>query len=372
MFRDSFKKVKAYHSPDKILVFFIFLAMAIGLILLFSASSVAAYVRSGNSLYFLKHQLYGLALGIPAFIILSKIDYHRYRNFAIHFLVISVGFLVLTFIPGLSASYGKAGNWINIFGFSLQPSEFVKIFFLLYLAAWLDTKKEKLNSLGEGLIPFILIFIPIAALIMMQPDFGTLLIIFSSSVICYFVAGAPKKHFFIGIVIALIAIAVLVNFKSNKMERIECYRHPESDVAGKCYQVNQSLIAIGSGGFWGRGLGESRQKFMYLPEVWSDSIFAAVAEELGFVFSLAVIAIFFVIFYRGIKIAKNTPDFYGKILAAGLVSWVLVQTILNIGGSTNLIPMTGVPLPFVSAGGSSVLALFSAMGILVNISRQTK
>jgi len=207
---------------------------------------------------------------------------------------------------------------------------------------------------------------------MMQPDFGTLLIIFGGATICYFVAGAPKKYFVVAIVVAILGIVVLVNMKSSKMDRIECYLHPEIGAADKCYQIDQSLIAIGSGGFWGRGLGESRQKFMYLPEVWSDSIFPVVAEELGFIFSLLVIAIFFLLFWRGVVVAKQAPDLYGKLMATGLASWIMVQTILNIGAAINLIPMTGVPMPFTSAGGSSILALLASTGIIANISRQTR
>ncbi|MEI7452052.1 MAG: putative lipid II flippase FtsW [Candidatus Falkowbacteria bacterium] len=365
-------KNRNYHAPDNVLIFTFVLALTVGLVLLFSASSVAAYIRSGSSLYFLKHQLLAIIIGIPLFLFLSRFDYHKYRQMSTAFLIVSVGLLILTFIPGLGAGYGKANNWINFYGFSMQPSEFVKVLFALYLAAFLDTNKDKLHDFAESFMPFMVAFAPIAILIMMQPDFGTLLIIFGASIVSYFVAGAPKKFFVIGIFVALIGITLLVNIKSSKMDRIECYLHPEIGAADKCYQVQQSLIAIGSGGFWGRGLGESRQKFMYLPEVWSDSIFPVVAEELGFIFSILVIAIFFLLFWRGIKVAQAAPDLYGKLMATGLASWIMVQAMLNIGAAINLIPMTGVPMPFTSAGGSSILALMATTGILVNISRQTK
>jgi len=371
-FKDLLVLKKTYHAPDRKLTLVTSALVIFGLVMLFSASLVAGYLRSGNSLYFINHQLLGLLLGVPAFIIFSRIDYHLWRKYALYFLLGSVVLLLLVFIPGLSANYGKAHNWINILGFSLQPSEFVKISFLLYLAAWLEVKQNKLEDFSHGMGPFIVILGIIGGLMLLQPDLGTLSIIFATSLIVYFVAGGKWRHVVLAVLLAVICLVVLVNIKSNKMDRIECYKHPEVSADDKCYQTNQALIAIGSGGFWGRGLGESRQKFMYLPEVWSDSIFAVVAEELGFVGSIFLLSLYFYLFYRGWTIAKKAPDLYGRILAVGIVSWIIVQTILNIGGTMNFIPMTGVPLPFVSSGGSSLLSIMAAVGILSNISRQTR
>lgn len=370
--KDLLALKKTYHAPDRKLIMVTFALVVFGLVMLFSASLVAGYLRSGNSLYFINHQILGLLLGLPAFIICSRIDYHLWRKYAFYFLLGSIVLLLLVFVPGLSANYGKAHNWINIFGFSLQPSEFVKISFLLYLSAWLEVKQNKLEDFYHGIAPFLVVLGIIGGLMLMQPDLGTLSIIFATSVMVYFVAGGKWKHVLVALLIALIGFIALVNIKSNKMDRIECYKNPEISADDKCYQTNQALIAIGSGGFWGRGLGESRQKFMYLPEVWSDSIFAVVAEELGFVGSMLLFFLYFFLFYRGFVIAKKAPDLYGRILAIGIVSWIIVQTILNIGGTMNFIPMTGVPLPFVSSGGSSLLSILAAVGILSNISRQTR
>ncbi|MEI7620018.1 MAG: putative lipid II flippase FtsW [Candidatus Falkowbacteria bacterium] len=371
-FKELLTLKKNYHVPDRKLIMVTFALVIFGLVMLFSASLVAGYLRSGNSLYFINHQLIGLVLGIPAFIICSRIDYHIWRKYAFHFLLFSIFLLILVFIPGLSANYGKAHNWINIFGFSLQPSEFVKISFLLYLSAWLEVKQGKLEDFYHGIAPFLVVLAIIGSLMLMQPDLGTLSIIFATSVMVYFVAGGKWKHVLVALLLAAACFLILVNVKSNKMDRIQCYKNPEISADDKCYQTNQALIAVGSGGFWGRGLGESRQKFMYLPEVWSDSIFAVVAEELGFVGSLFLLFLYFFLFYRGWVISKLAPDLYGRILAIGIVSWIIVQTILNIGGTMNFIPMTGVPLPFVSSGGSSLLSIMAAIGILANISRQTR
>jgi len=362
-------KIKAV--ADKKLIVTIIGLLIFGLIMLFSASSVVGYVKGGSSLYFLKHQLFGLAVGLPLLIILARIDYHRFKPLALYALVACFFLLILVFIPGLSANYGKASNWINVFGFSFQPSEFVKILFLIYLAAWLEVKADKVNSLRESIGPLLIIVAIISFLMLKQPDLGTLSIILGSSFIVYFVAGIKWRYIMVVFAIVAVGLLALVSIKSNKMERIECFKNPEANASGECYQLNQSLIAIGSGGFWGRGLGESRQKFMYLPEVWSDSIFAIIAEEVGFIFSLALIAAYLFLAYRGIIIASRAPDLFGRYLAVGISAWVVVQAILNIGGAINFIPMTGVPLPFVSSGGSALMALLAAMGILINISRQT-
>jgi cell division protein FtsW len=360
------------HPIDRRLLVATGLLILFGLILLFSASSVAGYLKGGSSLYFLKRQMLSLLIGLVFFYFLSRSDYHRLEKWGLHFLILTLALVLVVFIPGLGASYNKAHNWINIFGFSIQPSEFAKLSFLIYLSAWLAAKKDKLNNSRESFRPFLIILIIISFFILKQPDLGTLLIIWGISLGVYFLAGTRSRDILVIVILCVAGVLVLVSMKSNKMERIECYLHPASDVQGKCYQLNQSLIAIGSGGFFGRGLGESRQKFMYIPEVWSDSIFAVVAEEVGFLFSLALIFLYFYIFYQALLISQRAPDFFGKLLAGGIGIWIFWQAFINIGGATNLIPMTGVPLPFVSSGGSAIMALLMALGILANISRQAK
>lgn len=360
------------HQPDRRLLSTIFLLLGVGLVLLFSASSVAGYLRSGNSYYFIEHQLAGLVLGLPAFFILSRWDYHRFRKHAFAALIASFVLVLLVFIPGLGAHYGKAQNWINLWGFSIQPAEFAKLSFFIYLAAWLNVKQERLESFSQGFGPFLAILGVLGFIMMLQPDLGTFSIIFSVSVVAYFVAGGSRRILLIMLGIALLGLFLVMSVKSNKMERFDCFRDPEAYSQDKCYQINQSLIAIGSGGWFGRGLGESRQKFMYLPEVWSDSVFAVIAEEIGFVFSVLLLILYFYLFYLGIQTARRAPDDFGRLLATCIVCWVMFQTLINIGGISNLIPMTGVPLPFVSSGGSSIAALMAAMGILVNISRYTR
>lgn len=360
------------HEPDKTMIAVVGVILIFGLIMLSSASAVTAYAKFGSSYYYFKHQLFALVVGVFAFWFFSRIDYHRWKKFALGFLVFSVVLLLLVFIPGLSAHYGKARSWINVFGFSLQPSELVKISFLLYLAAWLESRGKNIEDFHQGSAPFVLVLGVIAFLMLLQPDIGTLSIIAATSLIVYFAGGGKASHIFIIILVGAIAFVLMLYMKPYQMNRFKCMIDHSFSSGDICYQVNQSLIAVGSGGFWGRGLGESRQKFLYLPEVSGDSIFAIIAEEVGFVFSGILIFLFSFFFYRGMSIAKQAPDGFGRILAIGIVSWIYIQAMLNIGGMVSIIPMTGVPLPFVSYGGTAILTALASVGILVNISKQTK
>jgi cell division protein FtsW len=368
-----FSSRRNYHESDKVLIIIIFCLLVFGLISLSSASAVFSYSKNdGNVYYYFNKQLLGVFIGLGAFIFFSKVDYHIWKKYSFGLLVFSIILLLMVFIPGLSATYGKARSWINIFGYSLQPSELVKLSFLLYLAAWLETRKTDIQDISRGTAPFVILLGIIAGLMLLQPDLGTLSIIAITSLAVYFIGGGSAKHILIMMLAGIISFTILIQFKEYQLNRFRCYMNPEFSANDICYQIKQSLIAVGSGGFLGRGLGESRQKYMYLPEPTGDSIFAIVAEETGFLVSAFLILSYFLIFYRGYLISKNAPDDFGKILSIGIVTWLSIQAFINIGGIINLIPMTGVPLPLVSYGGSAILAALSALGILVNISKQTK
>ncbi|MDD5032457.1 MAG: putative lipid II flippase FtsW [Patescibacteria group bacterium] len=360
------------HESDKNLVVAVGVIVVFGLIMLSSATSAVAYAKFGNSYYYFANQLFGLALGIFAGYSFSRLDYHIWRKYAFAFLIFSIILLLLVFIPGLSATWGRSRSWINIFGFSLQPSEFVKLFYLLYLAAWLESREKKLSDLHQGTGPFAVVLGVIAFLMILQPDVGTLSIIALISLIVYFVGGGKIFHIFVIAIIGVLAFAIMVHYKPYQMDRFRCLVDPSFSRNDICYQVNQSLIAVGSGGIFGRGLGESRQKFMYLPEVMGDSIFPIIAEETGLIISGLLVILYVYIFYRGYLIAKYAPDMFGRILAIGIVSWIVIQAIFNIGGMVNFLPMTGVPLPFISYGGSAIMSSLAAIGILINISKHTK
>lgn len=359
-------------EPDKGLFIIAGAIIIFGLVMLSSASSVIAYNTYHDSYYFFKHQLFGLVLGLAAAWFFSRVDYKIWRQYALWMLIASIGLLVLVFIPGLSAGWGSSRSWINIFGFSLQPAEFVKITFLLYLAAWLEGRKKKLNEISRGFGPFMVILGIIALLMLLQPDVGTLTIIALASLVVYFIGGGRLKHIISIILLGLAALVIMMNIYPYQANRFKCMLNPAYSPKEYCYQVNQSLIAVGSAGFLGRGLGASRQKFLYLPEAENDAIFSIISEETGFIFSVGLILLYLALFYRGFIIAREAPDDFGKILAMGIVSWIVMQALINIGGMVNMMPMTGVPLPMISYGGSAMLAALASIGILLNISRQAK
>lgn len=305
---------------------------------------------------------------------MSRIDYRKLKKLALPFLAVSVILLLLVFIPGLGAGYGSAKSWINILGMSLQPSEIVKLTFLIYLAAWLGPKRggREMQDTGTSFIPFIIVFGVIVLLMVLQPDIGTLSVIAIISLIVYFAAGAPLSHlgWITGGGIALFLL--LIKIAPYRTARLVTFLHPELDPQGIGYQINQALLAIGSGGIFGLGLGLSRQKFQYLPEVAGDSIFAIIAEELGFIFIILFITALIFLAIRGFKIAKNAPDGFGRLLAIGITSWFVLQSFVNIGAMAGILPLTGIPLPFVSYGGTALTICLAAAGIMANISKYSK
>lgn len=361
------------HEPDRSLVWALGVLLVFGLVMLFSASWVVSYAKFGNTYHYLVRQAVSLGVALALCWFVARVDYHRWQKYAGFFLLVSVVLLTLVFIPGLRAEYGTARSWINIFGQSLQPSELVKVSFLIYLATWLEAKKQEVRSFTGGVLPFLIILGVISVLMLAQPDLGTLFIIAFTAVVVFFAGGGRVTHIVIGAALALAALLMIINSQSGyQSDRFRCLQDPAYSAQDKCYQINQAMIAVGSGGLLGRGLGESRQKYLYLPEVWGDAIFPIIAEETGFIFSTLLILLYLFIFYRGLIIARAAPDVYGSSLAVGVVVWLAVQTFLNIGGMINLIPMTGVPLPFISSGGSATLSALLGMGILINISKQTK
>ncbi len=369
--KQNSEKRRTYHEPDIFLIGIIIVLILIGLVSLSSATAISAYGKYQDVYYFLKHQLFGVFVGIGVFLLLAKTDYQYWKKHSFYFLLSSIVLLLLVFIPGLSASYGRARSWINVFGYSLQPSELVKLSFLLYIAAWLESRKEDLKDLKKGAITFVSILSVIALLMILQPDIGTLAILSTTSLVVYFVGGGKKSHIFTIILIGMILFAGMIQIKPYIKNRIHCMFDSSYSRNDVCYQINQSLIAVGSGGIVGRGLGESRQKYMYLPEVQGDFIFAIMAEEIGLIFGIVLLSSYLYLFYRGYLIAIRAPDLFGRNLAIGIVTWICLQAIINIGGIINLLPMTGVPLPFISYGGTAILSTLAACGILVNISKQT-
>jgi len=365
---------KSWHKPDYRFIVTLALLVIFGLIMLSSASVSLAYEKFGQSYHYLSHQIiFGLIPGVILLIIFSLVDYRVWKKMAFGFLVISIILLVAVFIPGIGAGFGRAKSWLYIFGISFQPSELVKLTFLIYLATWLESRgQKKASDITEGLKPFLTVLGIIVVLLILQPDLGTMTIIVLFSLLVYFVGGANLGHLFLIGIGSLFGLVILIKIAPYRTARLMTFLHPELDPQGIGYHINQAFLAIGSGGFWGRGFGMSRQKFQYLPEVAGDSIFAIIAEELGFIVCVLIVLAFLYLMYRGFKIAQNAPDNFSKLLVVGIIGWIMIQSFVNIGAMVGILPLTGVPLPFISSGGTALAVLLAACGIIINISRQTR
>ncbi len=348
--------------------------LGIGIVCLSSASAVISYQKFGTPNYYLMHQvLFGLVPGLFLFYLTSRIDYHYWRRFSVPLLVASIFLLFLVFVPGIGFGYGGAHRWIHLGSFLFQPSEIMKLTFLLYLATWLSNRGAKnVKDFSYGFLPFILLTGIITSLIILQPDMGTMAVIGAIAFTMYFMGGAALPHLALAAAGATTLLLLLIHSASYRFKRFTTFLHPELDPLGIGYHINQALLAIGSGGIFGRGFGHSRQKFAYLPEVTGDSIFAIIAEEMGFVFALFLIGLFVFIAVRGLDIARRAPDDFGRLLAIGVVAWIIFQALINIAAMLALLPLTGIPLPFVSYGGSALIVSLTAVGILVNVSRQAR
>ncbi|PIZ98620.1 MAG: stage V sporulation protein E [Candidatus Komeilibacteria bacterium CG_4_10_14_0_2_um_filter_37_10] len=360
-----------HRGTDYVLLFSIGLIIIFGLLMLSSASAVVAFEKYHNSYYFVLGQLFkGILPGIILLFIGWRLPYTFWKKYSFLLFVASILFLVAVFIPGLGVTINNSRSWIGFFGLTFQPAEIVKITFLIYLASWLEKRGEiGLRDLDSSTIPFLIMISLIAFLFIQQPDLGSLIVLLAISYIIYFIAGAPMKHL---LIMALVGIILMMGILVIKHpDRLQVF-FSDSGSSDESYQTDQIQIAIGAGGFWGQGLGHSKQKFRYLPEVQNDSIFAVIAEELGFIVSSLLILTYFLILSRGLKIARASPDAYGRLLATGITIWFLVQAMINFGGMLSVIPLTGLPLPFISYGGTSMAMTMFAFGILLNISQQRR
>ena len=341
-----------------------------GLVMMSSVSIASSYDITGkNDHYFIRHLIY-ILIGVPVFLLSFKFPYEKLRRISPFLFLVSVLLLFLVLVIG--QDFGTAAkSWFKIGPFSFQPVEVAKIGIIVFLSALFTNGKTKAETF-QGFLTFAIILGIPAILIMMQPDFGSLFVLTLAAGGIYFVSGANPKHFFGGLgVAALIAtIAILTNPYIHK--RFAVFMDPNLDPLGAGFQVKQALIAIGSGGFWGRGFQNSIQKFDYLPEVQSDTIFAAISEEMGFLRILMLIGAYLYIAHRGLFIAKNAPDNFTQILATGLTLWIVGQAFINIAVNLSLFPNTGITLPLMSYGGSSLWSTFTAMGILLHISSNIK
>jgi len=359
-------------KPDYILALIVFLLSLFGLVMIYSASSVIAQENFGSSYYFALHQLRPLIIGLLLMIGVYFVDYRLWRKIALPLYLANIVLLLAVFLPGIGRSFGGAHRWVGIGSFIFQPSELIKLTFLIYFASWLERKGGDVRHFASGFVPFIILMIVLGILIMGQPDLGTLSVIVTTAVIIYFISGARYKHIAITIAGAIALLLILIKVEPYRMQRFLVFLNPSGQTLGAAYHINQALLAIGSGGLWGLGFGQSKQKYLYLPQAHTDSIFAIIAEELGFIRVSLVLAAYVFIAWRGFKIAREAPDNFAKYLATGITTWITVQALINIGAMLNIVPLTGIPLPFISYGGSSLIINLASIGILLNISKYSR
>lgn len=358
--------------PDVILMVVTFLLLTIGMIMVYSSSAIWANYKFEDSFYFLKRQLLFTLFGIVFMIGMMNIPYLFWKTKAKFLLLICFSLLLIVLIPGVGLVRGGARSWLGIGAFSIQPSEFMKLAMIFFLAHYLSISQQKIQSFYKGLFPPLVILFLAFGLIMLQPDLGTGAVMVMTCMLMLYIGGAKTSHFMVLIGIGAAGFIGLILSAPYRIKRITSFLDPWQDPLGSGFQIIQSLYAIGPGGLLGLGLGQSRQKFYYLPEPQTDFIFAIVSEELGFIGGAFVLLLFSILFIRGMRIALLAPDSFGTFLAIGIISMVAIQVIINIGVVTGLFPVTGITLPLLSYGGSSLTLMLGAIGILLNISRYAK
>lgn len=363
---------KAKSAPDIWIIISTLLLLTIGVIMVYSASAVLAYHEFGDWFYYLKRQFLFAVLGIVAMFFTMNVDYWVWKKYARIGLLVCFALLIIVLIPGLGVVRGGARSWLGIGAFGIQPSEFMKMGMIVYLAKLLSEQQAKITAFTQGLLPPLGIMGLAFGLIMLQPDLGTGAVLVGASLLIIFTAGARLLHLsFLGLA-GIAGFVGLIIAAPYRLQRITAFLDPWQDPLGAGYQSIQSLYAIGPGGLVGLGLGMSRQKYSYLPEPQTDFIFSIIAEELGFIGGAVVLLLFTILVWRGMRCAITAPDTFGSLVAVGIIGMIAVQVIINIGVVIGMFPVTGITLPLISAGGSSLTLMLTSIGILLNISRYSR
>ncbi|MER3456796.1 MAG: putative lipid II flippase FtsW [candidate division GAL15 bacterium] len=358
--------------PDGWLVAGVLGLCGVGLVMVYSASSVAAFERFGDAAFFLKRQLVWFALGCGSMVLTSRLHYSVWRGLASPLLLASIALVAAVLVPGVGQVAGGARRWITLGPLSFQPVELGKFSLVLYLAHFLDNRQDRVRHLVRGLAPPLAFTAALAGLLLRQPDMGSAAVLVGITGVMLFCAGARLLHLAGLTVVAVPVAAWAALAEAYRRDRILAFLDPWRDAQGSGFHVIQSLVAVASGGLWGVGLGQSRQKFFYLPERHTDFIFAILVEELGLLGVALLVGLYAVFVARVYRVAFRAPDRYGALLAAGLGAWVAGQTVMNMGVATGMLPVTGVPLPFVSFGGSSLVVLMAASGVCLNVSQYAR
>jgi cell division protein FtsW len=341
--------------------------LCIGNVMVYSASSYAAARYQGDASYYFQRELMWTILGLIAMLVTIRVDYRQWRRISLVGMLIILPLLVIVLIFGVNV-YG-ASRWIAVGSFfSFQPSELTKLVLALYIADWLARKGKQVSTFLYGLTPFVILVGIVLGLVLLENDLGSAIIIAGFATAMFFTAGANIMQFLLAIACGGL-IFLKEALSSYRYYRVADFLHPFKDIMGINLQLYQALLALGSGGWFGLGLGASRQKTGYLPFPYTDSIFPVIGEELGFIGCALIVILFLFLAFRGFRLARRTPDLYGALLATGITTWLILQAMINIGANTGTIPYTGVPLPFISFGGSSLVVSLAAVGVLLNISR---
>ncbi|HEU4677565.1 MAG TPA: putative peptidoglycan glycosyltransferase FtsW [Candidatus Paceibacterota bacterium] len=358
------------HAPDRTLLFLTVALVAAGF-LIFSSASLGLLARQGASFSSVAFSqfFFGIVGGSIALFLTSSVHYRWWRQNAFYIFLATFVFTFTVFIPGLYFAHGGAHRWIGVGPFTMQPAELLRVGYIIYMATWLSGMKQKIGSFTKGTLPFVGLVALVGIPMLLQPDTDTYMIMVAAALAMFIAAGGRVRDVVLMTVLGVLLLSVLAMTRPYIKDRIHTFLDPSSDPQGSGYQIKQSLIAIGSGGVLGRGFGQSIQKFEYLPEPIGDSVFAVYAEEFGFVGSVVLILMFAAFTLRGYRIATHAPDLFGMLLVVGLTTLVIAQVSLNIAAMLAIAPLSGLPLPFISHGGTALLVTLASIGIILNVSK---
>ncbi|MDP2671562.1 MAG: putative lipid II flippase FtsW [bacterium] len=358
------KRLAQNSRTDFVLLAASLLLLLFGLLMIYNASPVTSLRDFGDPWHLVKQQGFSALAALGAGVVGYRIHYKFWENISPLLIIGAIILLLMVFIPGLGVKVYGAQRWLNIGGFGIQPAELAKLAYIIYLSAWLSRKIK--------LAPFLIVTAILAGIVLLQRDFGTAAIIALTGGAIYFLSGAALWQFLFLVPAGLVSALVFILSSDYRRARFLTFLNPSLDTQGAAYHISQILIALGSGGWWGVGLGQSRQKYGYIPEVTTDSIFAVIGNELGLIGSVLLVGVFVLIVLRGFKIARQCKDRFGQLLAAGIASWLGLQAFINLAGMVALLPLTGVPLPFISFGGSSLVSVVFGVALLLNIAKNNE
>ncbi len=370
--RRTLASTRLWRRGDRALVLAVLALTAFGLVMVFSSSEVQGWLWFHNAAYYFERQLLWLALGVVLLWTAAHIDYHRLRPLAWPLAGVTVVLMVVVLLPHFGIEVNGARRWLRLGPMQMQPAELAKVASIIFMALWLERHRERIGSLEDGVVPFLALLGLVTLLVILERDLGTTMIVAGILLSQFFVAGGKKRHVLLLLLIVGLCLYVFIRMEPYRLHRILAFVDPWSDPLNTGFQAIQSVVALGSGGVTGLGLGHSIQKYQWLPFAHTDFIFAIVGEETGLIGTTIVLALFGLFTYRGYRVALKAPDAFGSLLACGVTTWIAFQALINIAAVTVTLPTTGIPLPFISYGGSSLAITLLAVGILMNVSTQSE